>query len=166
MNKFLKCTLLILLFLGLSSMAVHKFYVAIYQINYVSQKKRIEITARIFIDDLNEALEFKFKKKTFIGTEKESPEDVVLLKKYLADKFTLKVDGQLKPLNFLSKELENNVLICYLNIKDISKVKNIEVQNSIITEIYSEQQNIIQSKLNGEKDSLLLTSEKTNGMLK
>ena len=166
MNKFLKCTLLILLFLGLSSMAVHKFYVAIYQINYVSQKKRIEITARIFIDDLNEALEFKFKKKTFIGTEKESPEDVVLLKKYLADKFTLKVDGQLKPMNFLSKELENNVLICYLNIKDISKVKNIEVQNSIITEIYSEQQNIIQSKLNGEKDSLLLTSEKTNGMLK
>jgi hypothetical protein len=166
MNKFLKCTLLILLFLGLSSMAVHKFYVAIYQINYVSQKKRIEITARIFIDDLNEALEFKFKKKTFIGTEKESPEDVVLLKKYLADKFTLKVDGQLKPMNFLSKELENNVLICYLNIKDISKVKNIEVQNSIITEIYPKQQNIIQSKLNGEKDSLLLTSEKTNGMLK
>ena len=166
MNKFLKCTLLILLFLGLSSMAVHKFYVAIYQINYVSQKKRIEITARIFIDDLNEALEFKFKKKTFIGTEKESHEDVVLLKKYLADKFTLKVDGQLKPMNFLSKELENNVLICYLNIKDISKVKNIEVQNSIITEIYPKQQNIIQSKLNGEKDSLLLTSEKTNGMLK
>ena len=166
MNKFLKYTFLILLFLGLSSMAVHKFYVAIYQINYVPQKKRIEITARIFIDDLNDALEFKFKKKTFIGTEKESPEDVVLLKKYLADKFTLKVDGQLKPMNFLSKELENNVLICYLNIKDISKVKNIEVQNSIITEIYSEQQNIIQSKLNGEKDSLLLTSEKTNGMLK
>jgi hypothetical protein len=140
--------------------------VAIYQINYVPQKKMIQITTRIFSDDLNDALEYKYEKKTYIGTKKESPEDVELLKKYLAEKFTLKVDGQLKTMNFLSKEIENNVLICYLNIKDISKVKNIEVQNSIITEIYPEQQNIIQSKLNGEKDSLLLTSEKTNGMLK
>jgi hypothetical protein len=147
-------------------MTLHKFYVAIYQINYAPQKKMIQITTRIFSDDLNDALEYKYEKKTYIGTKKESPEDVELLKKYLAEKFTLKVDGQLKPMNFLSKEIENNVLICYLNIKDISKVKNIEVQNSIITEIYPEQQNIIQSKLNGEKDSLLLTSEKTNGMLK
>ena len=166
MNKKIQYTFLFVLFIGLSSMTLHKFYVAIYQINYAPQKKMIQITTRIFSDDLNDALEFKYKKKTHIGTEKESPEDVVLLKKYLADKFTIKVDGQFKPMNFLSKEVENNVLICYLNIKDISKVKNIEVQNSIITEIYPKQQNIIQSKLNGEKDSLLLTSEKTNGMLK
>ena len=91
---------------------------------------------------------------------------ISLLKKYLAEKFTLKVDGQLKPMNFLSKEIENNIVICYLNIKNIPKIKYIEVQNSILTEIYSEQQNIIQSNLNGEKDSLLLTAEKTNGMLK
>lgn len=166
MNKKIQYTFFFLLFIGLSSMTFHKFYVAIYQINYVPQKKMIQITTRIFSDDLNDALEYKYEKKTYIGTKKESPEDVELLKKYLAEKFTLKVDGQLKTMNFLSKEIENNVLICYLNIKDISKVKNIEVQNSIITEIYPEQQNIIQSKLNGEKDSLLLTSEKTNGMLK
>ena len=166
MNKNIQYTFLFVLFIGLSSMTLHKFYVAIYQINYAPQKKMIQITTRIFSDDLNDALEFKYKKKTFIGTEKESPEDVVLLKKYLAEKFTLKIDGQLKSMNFLSKEVENNLLICYLNIKDISKIKNIEVQNSIITELYPEQQNIIQSKLNGEKDSLLLTSEKTNGMLK
>lgn len=166
MIKKSQYTFLFVLFIGLSSMTLHKFYVAIYQINYAPQKKMIQITTRIFSDDLNDALEFKFKKKTFIGTEKESPEDVVLLKKYLAEKFTIKVDGQFKPMNFLSKEVENNVLICYLNIKDISKINNKEVQNSIITEIYPEQQNIIQSKLNGEKDSLLLTSEKTNGMLK
>lgn len=147
-------------------MTLHKFYVAIYQINYAQQKKMIQITTRIFSDDLNDALEFKYKKKTYIGTEKESQEDVALLKKYFAEKFTLKVNGQIKPMNFLSKEIENNIVICYLKIKDISKITTLEVQNSIITEVYSEQQNIIQSNLNGEKDSLLLTSEKTNGMLK
>lgn len=147
-------------------MALHKFYVAIHQINYVPQKKMVQITSRIFLDDLNDALENKFHKKTFIGTEKESPEDEVMLKKYLAEKFTLKVNGQVKPMNFLSKELENNVLICYLNIKEVSKINSLEVQNSIITEVYSEQQNIIQSNINGVKENLLLTDEKIKGMLK
>ena len=69
-------------------------------------------------------------------------------------------------MNFLSKELENNVLICYFNIKDITKITTLEVQNSIITEVYSEQQNIIQSNISGEKENLLLTDEKIKGMLK
>ena len=147
-------------------MALHKFYVAIYQINYVPQKKMIQITTRIFIDDLNDALENKFHKKTYIATEKESPEDEVMMKKYIAEKFTLKVNGQLKPMNFLSKELENNVVICYFNIKDVTKINSLEVQNSIITEVYAEQQNIIQSNINGVKENLLLTDEKIKGMLK
>lgn len=166
MKRFLYFTFLIILTFGLSSMAVHKFYVAIHQINYVPQKKMIQITSRIFIDDLNEALENKFHKKTFIGNENETPEDEILLKKYLIEKFILKINGQQKPMTFLSKELENNVVICYLNIKDISKINSLEVQNSIITEVFSEQQNIIQSNINGVKENLLLTDEKTKGMLK
>ena len=166
MKKFFQYSFLIILFFGLSSMALHKFYVAIYQINYVPQKKMIQITSRIFLDDLNDALENKYHKKTFIGTEKETPEDEVMLKKYLAEKFALKVNGQLKPMVFLSKELENNVVICYLYIKEVTKINSLEVQNSIITEVYAEQQNIIQSNINGVKENLLLTDEKIKGMLK
>ena len=44
---------LFLLFLGLSSFSFHKFYVSIYQVDFVAEKKRVEITARIFMDDLN-----------------------------------------------------------------------------------------------------------------
>ena len=44
-------------FLVFSSFGMHKFYTAIYQIEFVSKKKMIQITTRIFIDDLNEALE-------------------------------------------------------------------------------------------------------------
>ena len=147
-------------------MALHKFYVAIYPINYAPQKKMIQITARIFIDDLNDAIENKFHKKTFLGTDKETLEEEALMKKYIAEKFILKVNGQQKPMVFLSKELENNVIICYFNIKDIPKINSLEVQNSIITELYSEQQNIVQSTINGVKENLLLTGEKTKGMLK
>lgn len=147
-------------------MTVHKFYVGIYQINHDAKKKMIQVTARIFVDDINDALEKKFHKKTFIGEKNESIEDENFLKKYLSEKFQLKVNGEKKSLLFLSKEMENNVLICYLSVRKISKIKTLEVENSIITEIYDEQQNIIQANFNGEKKNLLLTSETIKGMLK
>lgn len=144
----------------------HKFYTAIYQINFEPKKKMVQITTRIFIDDLNEALEIKFHKKTFLGSDDETAEDVNCLKKYLAEKFTLKINGQPKPMTFISKEIEENIMICYLKCPDISKIVTLEVHNSIITEIHSEQQNIIQANFNNKKSSLLLDSETYKGMLK
>ena len=88
------------------------------------------------------------------------------MQKYIAEKFKFKVKGQLKNYIFLSKEIENNVVICYLKVKDLAKINSLEIENSILMEIYPEQQNIIQLDNNGEKQSLLLTEENYKGMLK
>ena len=166
MKKNTFYTLIAIIFLTLSSFAIHKFYVSIYQINYASEKKMLQITSRLFVDDVNAVLFKKYGKKTYLGEKNESQEDVNLMKKYILDNFSLKVNGQLKPINYLSKEMEGNVIICYYNIKDISKIKSLEVKNSALIELNSEQQNIIQSTIYGEKQSLLLTEETLSGMLK
>lgn len=166
MKKQLLYIFIAITFLTLSSFRVHKFYVSIYQINYASEKKMLQITSRLFVDDVNSVLLKKYNKKTYLGEKNESQEDVNLMKKYILDNFSLKVNGQLKPINFLSKEMEGNVIICYYNIKDISKIKSLEVKNSALIELNSEQQNIIQSTIYGEKQSLLLTEGTLSGMLK
>jgi hypothetical protein len=166
MRKFSKILFFIALFIVVSAMSYHRFYTAIYQINFVPQKKMIQITTRIFVDDLNDALKNKYNKTTYLGAEKETSEDVALMKKYLSDKFKLSVNGKFQAMNYLSNELEDNVIICYLNIKDVTKLKSLTVENSILTEIHSEQQNIIQFNDNGTKKSLLLSSETIKGMLK
>jgi len=51
--------LLGILFLSLSAFAFHKFYVGVFQVEYAAEKKMIQITSRIFIDDLNNAMEKK-----------------------------------------------------------------------------------------------------------
>ena len=145
---------------------MHKFYVSIYQLNYVPEKKMLQITSRIFIDDLNDILKIKYKQKTNIGETNETTEDVVLMKKYILDNFSIKINGQQKSINYLSKELEGNVLICYYNIKEISKVKTLEVQNTALFDLNSDQQNIIQSTIYGNKQSLLLTPNNVKGLLK
>jgi len=70
----------LLLTISLSSFEMHKFYVAIFQVQFVPEKKRIQITSRIFLDDLNKALEKKYHKKTSIGIGTEKPEELLLLK--------------------------------------------------------------------------------------
>ncbi|WP_298304646.1 MULTISPECIES: DUF6702 family protein [Flavobacterium] len=166
MIKAFRTILFLALFFGLSSMAMHKFYVSIYQVNYAPKKKMIQITSRLFIDDVNDALEKKFKKRTYFALENETPEDEVFLKKYFAEKFIIKVNGVSKTLNYLSKDIDGNVVICYFSIKDLPKISSVAIENSALMELNEEQQNIIQANINGEKQSLLLTSENFKGMLK
>lgn len=160
-----KITLLFLFFM-LTSMTAHKFYVSIYQITFAPEKKMLQITSRIFIDDLNAGLERYYHKRTHIGENNESPEDIELMKKYLAEHFIIKVNGQKKAINYKSKELEGNVVICYYSIKDISKITSLEIYNSALTDLNDEQQNIIQTTVYGKKQSLLLTADTVNGVLK
>ncbi len=126
----------------------------------------LQITSRLFVDDVNAVLLKKYGKRTNLGEKNETQEDVNLMIKYILDNFSLKVNDQLKPVNFLSKEMEGNVIICYYNVKDIPKIRSLEVRNSALIELNSEQQNIIQSTIYGEKQSLLLTSETLSGILK
>jgi hypothetical protein len=166
MKKKIFYLFLAVFFVTLTSFSVHKFYMGIYQINYAPEKKMLQITTRIFVDDLDKALEKKYKKKLHLGTEAESPEELALLKKYLAEKLLIKINGEVSPMNFLSKELEGDVLVCYLRIDGVSKINSLETYNAVLIDWNSEQQNITHFTILGEKQSFLFTESSTKKMLK
>ena len=165
MKKRIVFSLLFLVFITLSSFAIHKFYVSIYQINYNLQRKQIEITSRIFYDDMNTILEKKFNKKTHIGQARETEADILLMKTYILNHFSIKVNGKTKTINYLSNETEANVLICYFKITDVAKIKTLEIENTALFELNSDQQNIIQTNVYNKKQNLLLTQNNVKGLL-
>lgn len=144
---------------------MHKFYVSIFQIKYEQEKNRLEITSRIFADDLNDALQQKFKEKTFFGENRHNPSQEKWMQQYLAENFIINVNKKLVQLEYLSYEVEDNVVICYFRIKDIGKVKSISVKNKVLYEIFPEQQNIIQTQISNQKKNLVLTLDKSSGIL-
>ena len=156
----------LILFVGLTSFGLHKFYMSIYQIQYAADKKRLEITSRIFIDDLNKALLLKYSRATHVGEPEETTEDIALMNKYLFEHFTIKVNGVQKTMVYVSKELDHNVVVGYYKINDIPKITSLSIKNTLLTDVFPEQQNIIQTTFNGKKQSLLLTAENTAGVLK
>jgi len=139
----------------------------VFQVNYAAEKKMIQITSRIFVDDLNKGIEKKYNKKTFIGTDKETQADIDLLKKYLSENFRIKINGQLKTIAFLSKEIEaDDVLVCYSRITAVEKFKTLEILNTVLVDWNAEQQNITHITAFGAKRSVLFTESSRKEVLK
>ncbi|MDI9308633.1 MAG: hypothetical protein QM535_00345 [Limnohabitans sp.] len=157
---------LIALLVFFCSFSMHKFYVSIYQIKFVPEKKALHITSRIFMDDLNAVLSKKYNQKVRIGDKEESQKDIELMKKYILERFIIKVNGKPATINYLSNEKESNVLICYYKVVGISKIKEIEIENTSLFEIDETQQNIIQTTIYNKKQDLLLSAENVKGLLK
>lgn len=144
---------------------VHKFYVAIFQVNHAPEKKMLQVTTRIFVDDLDNALEKKYGRKFHLGEPAQTADELSLMQKYLAERFIVKVNGRPQPLTYLGNETENNVLICYFRATGIGKISSIQVTSKVLFDFVTEQQNIIQTNINGEKGSLLLTVDNPEGTI-
>ena len=161
-TRFILPLILIVL---LSSFAWHKFYVSVTQIDYVPNKKRIEITHRIFIDDLEKALEKKYKKKVYLTSTKELSEAETLIKNYIKENIKISINKKPQEIVYLAREVEGDVLIFYTKIAISKKINTFEIFNSLLIDVYKEQQNIVHVNINGNKNSFLFTNSETEQKL-
>lgn len=154
------------LFLVLSAFTWHKFYVSVTEVAYAESKNRIEITTRIFIDDLEKGLEKKYNKKIHLATKEEIPEAKDFIKGYLNQSVQANVNNKTAEVIFLGTEIENDVLIAYLKIDFSEKITTFELYNNVLTEIYADQQNLIHTNINNTKRSFLLTKSDKTALIK
>jgi hypothetical protein len=123
---------------------MHKFYVSLTEVRFNSESGRIEVSIRIFPDDLDHALFEREGVHTQLATELELAEADSLLKLYLLDHFSLKVNGERIELEFLGKESEADAIWCYLESDQVSEPMEYLVYNSILTHTFEDQVNIVQ----------------------
>ncbi|MGB5818282.1 MAG: DUF6702 family protein [Saonia sp.] len=165
--KLLKKGFLILVLPLVAFTVAHKFYVSVTNINYSEKDDSFQITSRVFMDDLEQVMEERYGIKAHLASEEENAMANDYIEKYMRAKFTLKIDGEHKDFDFLGKEYDNDVVICYLEIPKIgfSNIKSVEVQSDVLTDLFDEQQNIIHFKFKGKKKSFVLIRENNKGML-
>jgi len=163
--KVLKYFLLFLL-IPILSLTVHKYYVSLTQIDYNQKNKLLEITVRVFIDDLNKALNQQYDKEFNLGEKNELKNTDYFIKKYFENNFILKVNNQHKDYKLVGKEYEDNICYIYFEISNVANVSSLEITNSILQEIFEEQQNIIKTNINAIHHSLILTAGNDKGLLK
>ena len=165
MNK-IKLSLLVGVFIFSSAFTFHKFYVGVFQVDYFKEKKAVQITARLFIDDLEKALYKKHKKHFYITTKDEVSDANTYIAKYLEEKLKIKINNKVQSFHFLTKEQEENIVICYMKINFKDNIKELEITNNVLSDVFNEQQNLVHLNINGNKKTILFTNTETNQKLK
>ncbi len=149
----------------LATTSIHKFYVSITKIEYVSEKQSVQIITRIFIDDFENVLRKRYD-ETIILSEKDESEIIQAhIERYLKARINIKINDIDSKLVFLGKEYDNDIMICYLEIENVSNIKSMEISNTILFDLNSEQQNIIRTKINSKNKSFILIKENDKGLL-
>ncbi|MBP2832148.1 peptidase E [Aquimarina sp. U1-2] len=148
-----------------SSFTIHKFYVSVTQIDYNTNQQSLQIITRVFIDDIEDVLKERYDTNIVLLATKENPNIDQYLNTYFTKKLRIKVNGEQVSFNFLGKEYEDDLLICYLEIEQVSSLTSIEISNEILMDLFEEQQNIVHIKKEDQRKSLILESGKSEGLL-
>ena len=160
--------LILLIFFSLISFTVaHKFYVSVTHINYSEKEETLQVTTRIFIDDLEAVLLERYGVKTALATEEEAEFADEYIGKYLQRKMVFTVNGSIVPYTFLGKEYETDIAICYIEVPvgPLEEIEQIEIQNEVLMDLFEEQQNVVHFRIDGKRRSYVLLRESNKGML-
>ncbi len=164
MHRF-KLLLLIIILPLISFTALHKYYVSVTEIEYVSEQKSVQIISRIFIDDFESLLRNRYDERLTLAIENEDDLVNYYTEKYLKEKLKITINGQPLEFNFIGKEYEEDIMLNYLEIVDVDNISSIEVTNRILFELFPDQKNIVRFKINSKNKSILLIKENDKGLL-
>jgi hypothetical protein len=166
--RHLKKGLLFLLLPLVAFTAAHKFYVSVTNISYSEKNDALQITSRVFIDDLDQLLKERYDIDAKLSADNESELVDKYLEKYLRTKFIVQINGEDSSYEIIGRKYDNDVCVFYLEIAaiELPTVKSIQIQNELLTDMFDEQQNVVHFKINGKKKSFVLIKSDTKGMLK
>jgi len=162
--KIIRIFVLAIILPVLLSVNAHKFYVSVTEVEYVKEKKSVQIISRIFIDDLENALRQRYEKRLTFAPKNEAEEVEAYLERYLKDKITIKINDKTADFKFIGKEYDNDIVFCYLEVVDVKEIKSFQISNKVLFDSFDDQQNIVKLKINNESKSFILINQNDNVM--
>ncbi|EAR14262.1 hypothetical protein RB2501_02520 [Robiginitalea biformata HTCC2501] len=158
---------LILALLLTSFTAAHKFYVSVTNVEYSESDESLQIISRIFIDDLDNLLKTRYDFDARLATEDEPEAAAGYIERYFNSKFRVFVNGEERAYTFLGKKYDKDLILCFIEVTGVPRedLESVGLQNEILTDLFSEQKNLVHFKVLGKKRSVVLIRENNKGML-
>ena len=135
---------------------LHPFYVSVTEVNHNAKTKSLEISTKIFFNDLEAALEKQHKTQLDILKPAEKNRIDPLLNEYLTKHLQIQVNGKTVNLKYLGFEIEQDAAWCYLEVPQVSQVKQIQIHNSVLFAEHDTQTNMVHITANGNRKSTKL----------
>jgi len=156
------------LFIGLAGIPIpahlHPLRLSLSEIEYATGQPHLNISLRLFLMDVNEALVFDPNSTELAFCEpNESPNADRLLLDYLNRFFQVKVNGKNVELHIKNKALKgegiNTALAVQFEYQQDEPITSLEVKNAVFTDLFFDQSNIVYVHVNGDTRSLMLNKD-------
>ena len=142
---------------------LHEFHTSLAQVHYNQSSQSFEVTLRVFTDDLEAAL-------TLLNSNAkvtiDAPQADKLIEQYLTKNLVfLDKQNQQKALSFIGKEVEVDVTWIYAEVSVPDLPSGMRLQNSVLTELFNDQVNIVNFKyLTTIRTFMFKSSEKVQSL--
>jgi len=146
---------------GCLLLGMHPFHLSVTEMFHNAEEQRLEVSVKLFVDDVELAIEKAGFGKTYLGTKKEVEKAEVFIYAYLLDNLELSLDGAEVAFSYRGREYEpGNVMWCYLEVREVKAFSKVSLRNHILTEVFDDQQNIVHIKQAQQTKSLRLRKGK------
>lgn len=122
---------------------LHPFFVAVTDINLNPKTNNIEISSKIFTNDLEKAIANENNIALNITNPCNKAQANNLIALYLQKHLQVKVNNKLYVVNFLGYQILDDAVWCYLETKKVPKIKTIGIVNTVLLDLHPSQINII-----------------------
>lgn len=138
----------------------HAIHMSVCEITYNADTHGLEMTFKLFTDDLDQAMKTEGAGKLYLGEKNEREETDRYLTHYLEKNLKIEVNGKTVVWRYLGKEVEADVLWLFAEANEIPPLKTVSVTNTLLIETFDDQANMVHITTGKQKKSLLLTLTK------
>lgn len=137
----------------------HDFHTSIAELNYNPKTEALEISLRVFTDDLERVLT-TVNNGNKITLEYDDKILNPLIELYLKKNFALVSDTKkVKLAQYYGREKESDATWLYFEIIDCKNLRNYTLYNSIFQETFNDQTNVVNIKVLQEKHTLVFDNK-------
>ena len=134
----------------------HKFYVSTTIIEQNVQLNSLEITIKLFSDDLEQALQQYSDEPIRLGDKREHEEAERWVEEYIRERLNLNFNDHPAHLTYIGKEIEYDLSYVYFELTAIPEFNVLTIDNQLFFDLFEEQVNIVHLRLDGWEKTLML----------
>ena len=158
-NIFRPIQVLVLLLLPFTLQA-HKYYTSVTQLDFNPTEKCFQVTMNVFVDDLEAVLTQE--NKQVVKWKSDQPGLNTLLLKYLNKHFNVKLNQKpASQFRLIGTKEQKDLLTIFFEIPVDKAVKNIEITDTFLMDMFPIQSNVVNLNYKNQKHSFLFQKGKS-----
>jgi hypothetical protein len=131
----------------------HPIHVSVVEVNHNSAEKTLEVSCKVFTDDFEKVLIQNYKAKVDLINPVDRPAMEKLVSDYVHKHVSLKADGKPVNLSYLGYEKDNDAIYSYFQVENVPSVKKIEITNTTMFDMFTDQINLMHVTVGGNRKS-------------